>query len=99
MCTPTLDGRSIDNAADYTSSLDVHYSSGVYNKAFCTLARKSTWTTRKAFEVFERANALYWTSNATFNSGACGVESAAGDLGYSSGDVAAAFTAVGVTCQ
>jgi len=99
MCTPTADGYSIDNAANYTSSLNVHYSSGVYNKAFCTLAKKSTWTTRKAFEVFERANALYWTSTSTFNSGACGVESAAGDLGYSASDVASAFSAVGVTCQ
>jgi Zn-dependent metalloprotease len=99
MCTPTLDGRSIDNEANYTSTLDVHYSSGVYNKAYCTLAKKGTWNTRKAFEVFERANALYWTSTSTFDSGACGVESAAADLGYSAGDVAAAFTAVGVTCR
>jgi pseudolysin/vibriolysin len=99
MCTPTLDGRSIDNEANYTSTLDVHYSSGVYNKAYCTLAKTSTWNTRKAFEVFERANALYWTSTSTFDSGACGVESAAADLGYSASDVAAAFTAVGVTCK
>jgi Zn-dependent metalloprotease len=99
MCTPTKDGRSIDNAANYTSTLDVHYSSGVYNKAFCTLAKSTNWNTRKAFEVFERANALYWTSTATFNSGACGVESAADDYGYSRSDVVAAFTAVGVTCQ
>ncbi|RCS31076.1 peptidase M4 family protein [Rhodanobacter denitrificans] len=99
MCTPTQDGRSIDNAANFTSSMDVHYSSGVYNKAFCTLAKTSTWNTRKAFEVFERANALYWTATSTFNSGACGVASAAGDYGYSRADVAAAFNAVGVTCQ
>ncbi len=99
MCTPTRDGGSIDNAANYTSSLDVHYSSGVYNKAFCTLAKTANWNTRKAFEVFERANAMYWTATATFNSGACGVESAASDYGYSSSDVAAAFSAVGVTCQ
>ena len=98
MCTPSSDGSSIDNASQYTSGLDVHYSSGVYNKAFCTLAKTSGWNTRKAFEVFERANALYWTSSATFNSGACGVESAAGDLGYASADVTNAFTAVGVTC-
>ena len=39
MCNPTQDGGSIDNAANYTSSLDVHYSSGVYNKAFCNLAK------------------------------------------------------------
>ncbi|WP_049622417.1 M4 family metallopeptidase [Frateuria defendens] len=99
MCTPTQDGRSIDNAANYTSGLDVHYSSGVYNKAFCTLAKTGGWDTKKAFEVFERANALYWTATTTYNSGACGVESAAADYGYSGSDVAAAFTAVGVTCQ
>ncbi|EIL93752.1 zinc-dependent metalloprotease, partial [Rhodanobacter spathiphylli] len=28
MCNPPQDGGSIDNAANYTSSLDVHYSSG-----------------------------------------------------------------------
>ena len=99
MCTPSRDGRSIENAADYTSTLDVHYSSGVYNKAFCTLAKTATWNTRKAFEVFERANAMYWTATATFNSGACGVENAAVDYGYPRSDVVAAFNAAGVTCQ
>jgi Zn-dependent metalloprotease len=99
MCNPTQDGRSIDNAANYYSGLDVHYSSGVYNKAYCTLAKSSNWNTRKAFEVFERANALYWTATATYNSGACGVENAADDYGYSRSDVVAAFNAVGVTCQ
>ncbi|HEY8327320.1 MAG TPA: M4 family metallopeptidase [Rhodanobacter sp.] len=99
MCTPTLDGRSIDNAANFTSSMDVHYSSGVYNKAFCTLAKSSNWNTKKAFEVFAHANAMYWTATSTFNSGACGVETAADDYGYSRNDVVAAFNAVGVTCQ
>ena len=99
MCTPTQDGSSIDNAADYTSSLDVHYSSGVYNKAFCTLAKSSNWNTKKAFEVFAHANAMYWTATSTFNSGACGVETAADDYAYSRSDVVAAFNAVGVTCK
>ena len=98
MCNPTQDGGSIDNAANYNSSLDVHYSSGVYNKAFCTLAKTAGWTTPKAFGVFARANALYWTASSTFNSGACGVETAATDLGYTKADVTAAFTAVGVSC-
>ena len=98
MCNPTQDGASIDNAANYTSSLDVHYSSGVYNKAFCTLAKTSGWGVPKAFKVFARANANYWTASSTFNSGACGVQTAASDLGYSVADVTAAFTAVGVTC-
>jgi pseudolysin/vibriolysin len=98
MCTPTSDGHSIDNAANYTSGLDVHYSSGVYNKAFCTLAKKAGWSTQKAFQVFARANAAYWTASSTFNQGACGVETAATDLGYTKADVTAAFTAVGVSC-
>ena len=98
LCTPSQDGGSIDNASQYTSGLDVHYSSGVYNKAFCTLAKKTGWGTMKAFKVMARANALYWTPSSTFNSGACGVETAATDLGYVKADVTAAFAAVGVAC-
>ncbi|MGE7138394.1 M4 family metallopeptidase [Luteibacter sp. NPDC031894] len=99
MCNPTQDGASIDNAADYYNGLDVHYSSGVYNKAFCTLAKKTGWNTQKAFQAFARANDLYWQANSTFASGACGVASAATDLGFSSADVVSAFTAVGVSCS
>jgi len=99
MNDPTRDGRSIDNAADYTSGLDVHYSSGVYNKAFYNLATKAQWNTRKAFEVFYQANKMYWSATSTFNQGACGVQQAAADYGYSVADVTAAFSAVGVSCQ
>ena len=99
MCNPTQDGISIDNAANYRNGMDPHYSSGVYNKAFCTLAKTSGWDTPKAFQVFARANANYWTPNSTFNQGACGVETAATDLGYAKADVTAAFTAVGVSCS
>ncbi|WP_342741282.1 M4 family metallopeptidase [Dokdonella immobilis] len=98
MANPPQDGGSIDNAADYTSSLDVHYSSGVYNKAFYKLATTSGWNTPSAFKVFARANALYWTPSSTFNSGACGVGTAATDLGLSAAAVTAAFTSVGVAC-
>ena len=99
MDNPTKDGRSIDNASKYTSSLDVHYSSGVYNKAFYNLATKAGWNTRKAFEVFADANRLYWTASSTFNAGACGVEKAATSRGYTTADVTAAFSAVGVSCS
>ncbi len=98
MANPPQDGRSIGNAANYTAGMDVHYSSGVYNKAFYTLATKPGWNTQKAFQVFARANDLYWTASTDFNQGACGVRAAAQDYGYSIGDVAAAFTAVGVQC-
>ena len=98
MNNPPQDGSSIDNAANFTSSMDVHYSSGVYNKAFYLLATKANWNTKKAFQVFARANDLYWTASSTFNQGACGVETAATDLGFTKADVTAAFTSVGVSC-
>ncbi len=98
MANPPQDGVSIDNAANYTSGMDVHYSSGVYNKAFYLLATKPGWGTANAFKVFARANALYWTASSTYNSAACGVETAATNLGLVKADVTAAFTSVGVAC-
>ena len=99
MNNPPQDGSSIDNAANFTSSMDVHYSSGVYNKAFYLLALKPGWGTVKAFQVFARANRDYWTASSTFNQGACGVQTAATDLGFTVADVTAAFTSVGVSCS
>jgi vibriolysin len=98
MCTPSRDGHSIDHASAYYDGMDTHYSSGVYNKAFCTLAVLEGWGTRKAFTVFTYANAVYWQPQETFNSGACGVENAAAALGYRKEDVATAFAVVGVSC-
>jgi len=98
MNNPPQDGSSIDNAANMTSTMDPHYSSGVYNKAFYNLAIKAGWNTQKAFQVFARANRDYWTASSTWNNGACGVETAATDLGYTKADVTSAFSAVGVSC-
>ncbi len=99
MCTPSRDGNSIDTADDYTDGLDVHYSSGVYNRAFCLLAKTEGWNTRQAFEVFHDANAVAWQSDETFDGGACGVEQAATDRGYDAADVTAAFATVKVVCD
>lgn len=49
---PRKDKRSIRNAADYYDGLDVHYSSGVFNRAFYLLANTSGWSVDKAFKVF-----------------------------------------------
>lgn len=99
MCDPPRDGRSIGHARDYRPGLDVHFSSGVYNKAFCLLTRTNGWNPEKAFKVFARANMLYWKANETFDSGACGVQRSAADIGWREADVAAAFNQVGVTCR
>jgi hypothetical protein len=96
MYDPPLDGRSIGHASDYSSGMDVHYSSGVFNKAFYILANTSGWDVRKAFEIFVRANQNYWTPNTDFEEGCLGVRDAASDAGYSTADVEAAFAQVGL---
>jgi Zn-dependent metalloprotease len=99
MENPSADGASIEDAAKFKDGMDVHFSSGVYNKAFYLLATTSRWDTGKAFQVFARANQLYWTASSTFNQAACGVQTAASDLGLTVADVIAAFSAVDVACD
>jgi len=95
MNDPPLDGRSIDSANDYYDGLDVHYGSGVYNKAFYVLA--DDWgDTRKAFHVFVHANMHTWGPDETYVTAAQKVVDAAGQLGYSQSDVRQAFAAVDV---
>jgi vibriolysin len=98
MANPPQDGISIGHASNYTPGMDVHYSSGVYNKAFYLLATTAGWNTQRAFQVFARANDLYWTPSTDFNQGACGVQTAAQDYGFNVSDVSSAFAAVGVSC-
>jgi vibriolysin len=76
--------------------LNVHYSSGVFNRAFYNLATKATWNTEKAFRAFVLANQIYWNQNSGFVDAACGVKKAAQDLSYSIQDVIDAFNVVGV---
>ena len=98
MENPTQDGISIDHADNYQKWMDVHYTSGVYNKAFYLLANKPSWNVKKAFQVFAKANENYWISTTNFNNGACGVQSATVDLGYPVDDVIDSFQQVGVAC-
>ena len=98
MAEPTMDGISIDNAANYREDMDVHYTSGIYNKAFYLLANKPGWGIKKAFQVFAKANENYWVSTTDFNNGACGVLLAASELGYELDDINDSFQQVGVAC-
>lgn len=93
---PPLDGASIDHADDYYSGMDVHYSSGVFNKAFYLLATSSGWDLKMAFDCFVGANQNYWTPNSTFVEGGQGVLDMAQDLGYPVEDVQIAFMLVGI---
>ncbi|WP_269801438.1 M4 family metallopeptidase [Colwellia sp. Bg11-28] len=96
---PTRDGNSIGHADNYYNGIDVHHSSGVFNRAFFLLANKDNWNTKLAFDVMYDANRFYWTPNTTFIEGACGVIHAADDLGYNVTDVIDSFEQVGVTCD
>jgi Zn-dependent metalloprotease len=98
MCNPTQDGGSIDNAKDYNSSLDVHYTSGVMNKAFCRAAKRlsgvdpGTGTAtadgvRKAAKAWFQANDTKWTSSTNWVQGCQGVVDSAKELGYSSAEI------------
>ncbi|KZN69275.1 M4 family metallopeptidase [Pseudoalteromonas luteoviolacea] len=99
MNDPTKDGRSIDHQSNYTSSMDVHHSSGVFNKAFYNLATTTGWDTKKAFIVMAKANQMYWTASTDWDLAGNGVMDAACDLGYNPDDVKAALALVGVNSQ
>jgi vibriolysin len=94
---PPLDGHSIDHVCEYYEGMDVHYSSGIFNKAFYLIATTPGWTTKRAFDIFVKANTDYWTPDANFQQGAEGALDAASDYGYSCKDVAYAFASVGIT--
>ncbi|KZN39053.1 M4 family metallopeptidase [Pseudoalteromonas luteoviolacea] len=99
MNDPTKDGRSIDQQSSFTSGMDVHHSSGVFNKAFYNLATTTGWDTKKAFIVMAKANQMYWTASTDWDLAGNGVLDAACDLGYNPDDVKAALAQVGVNSQ
>ncbi|MFC2141233.1 M4 family metallopeptidase [Acidobacteriota bacterium] len=100
MYDPPLDGYSIDHIDDYYEGMDVHYSSGIFNKAFWLIATSPDWTTRMAFDIFAKANMDYWQPDTNFQQGAEGARDAALDYGYSCEAVRDAFAVVGInlTC-
>jgi pseudolysin len=93
---PSKDGASIDSADQYHKGIDVHHSSGVYNRFFYILAHQAGWSVKDAFHVMVKANMDYWTPYTTFNEGACGVLSAAEDLGLADEAIKYAFEQVSV---
>lgn len=87
---------SIDEISQYRDGLDVHFSSGIYNRAYYLMGTADGWDTQKAFDVMVQANMYYWTPNTTFASGACGVMKATQDYGYDPETVVTAFKTVGI---
>lgn len=96
---PSRDGRSIDRADQYHPGMNVHYSSGVYNRLFYLLVNQPGWNVRQAFHVMVKANMDYWTPYSDFQQGACGVISAARDLALSVDAVKQSLDGVGIDYQ
>ena len=96
MDVPSRDGESIDSADQYSSDLDVHYSSGVFNRLFYLIATTPNWDVKKSFDVMVKANMDYWTPSSTYQEAGCGVISAAKDLNYAVEDVKIALNKVAI---
>lgn len=90
------DRCSIAEVKDYKKSLNVHYSSGIFNKIFYLMGTAKDWDTKKAFDVMVQANMNYWTSNTTFAAAACGVLKATKDSKYDTDVVKDAIKEVGI---
>lgn len=87
---------SISHVKDYNMGLNVHHSSGVFNKVFYLVATTPGWDTKKAFDIMVQANQYYWTQTTNFNKAACGVIKATKDLHYPIDAVNSAFKTVGI---
>jgi pseudolysin len=88
---------SISHLKDYNSGIDVHFSSGIYNKLFYLLSHSPGWDIKKAFDVMVYANTHYWTSTSSFSAATCGVIQATKKYGYPVDPVMKASAAVGIT--
>ncbi|NTX36571.1 M4 family metallopeptidase [Myxococcus sp. CA033] len=111
MNDPTLDGASLDDYSNYTSGVDVHYSSGISNLAFYLLSQGGRHPSHpdwpfvegigieKAARIFYKANMDMLTPSSGFLAARITTEQAAIQLGYDAGNVAsvtAAWEAVNV---
>ncbi len=94
---PTRDGVSISHTINYHHEMDVHWSSGLFNRAFYLIANSDGWDTRKAFDVFVLANQMFWHETSGFLNAACGAVFSAEELGYGTAPVVEAFNDVGIS--
>lgn len=97
MCEPENDGNSRGHIDDWETTDDVHYSSGLFNKAYCKLIKDKAWSVKNAFDMFTVANQFYWQPETEFQDGAEGVLLAAKDLSLNEADVVYAFGEVGIS--
>ncbi|MCY1043582.1 M4 family metallopeptidase [Corallococcus sp. bb12-1] len=111
MDEPTKDGDSLDYYPDYSSGVDVHYSSGISNLAFYLMSQGGTHprakTTQvvagigleKAAKVIYKINTDILVASSNFEAAKTASEQAAAQLGFTAAEIASvgnAWKAVGV---
>ncbi|RKH58287.1 peptidase [Corallococcus interemptor] len=111
MDNPTKDGDSLDYYPDYSSGVDVHYSSGISNYAFYLMSQGGTHVRGKTTQVvtgigFEKAARVFYkintdllTASSNFEAAKTASEQAATQLGFTAAEIASvgnAWKAVGV---
>lgn len=79
---PHLDGLSIDHVDNYTDGINVHFGSGVMNKAFYEIVHGLDMDVKDAYSIFLLANRLYWYHFTTYEEAGCDLMKAAYDLGF-----------------
>ncbi len=87
---------SIENVQEYQMGMNVHLSSGIFNRVFYLMGTAPGWNTKKAFDVMVQANRHYWLPLTNFAEAACGVMDAVRDYGYSEHAAKFAFKKVGL---
>ncbi|XP_005102004.1 elastase-like [Aplysia californica] len=93
---PPDDGRSISHVRDYSSSLGVHSTSGIYNHAFYQMVAIEGLPIYHAYKCFLDSNLQCWQSLTQFWEGACCVMQMCYDNGYDVIKVRSAFSRVGI---
>ena len=96
MKRPSQDGKSIEHLSEYNDNLDVHHSSGLFNRVFYLLAAEKMWGIKKTFKTFAFANMHFWIPRSTFAHAGAGLCEAAKELHFSEHDVAWALNKVGI---
>ena len=97
MCNQDKDGGSIVHVRDYREGMEVHYSSGIFNKVSCILIKEKNFGVKNTFQIFAHANRFYWGPKSDFVDAACGTLKAAYDLGHDTIAIREAFSTVGIT--
>ncbi|XP_029642769.1 neutral protease [Octopus sinensis] len=81
MASPSLDNVSVSHVDNFTSDLDVHLGSGIYNYIFYYIVHELKMDIKETYQVFLIANTIYWHPFTDFTSGACDMLKVAYDLG------------------